>query len=253
MALSTRVCTQLVQNIRVINCIDELDETLKSELLSIGFEQAVCIILDPKQNYVYEFTMGFEEFQLQTYFDNQKHDVYLAKYLCKRLHGQIVYLQELVPDNQIKNKEFLDVLVPTMNVRHSLCGVQPLLKNYSLVLSSHCFRRPTVKQQLEIDNLWNYLTYWANSWISKLEMKTSKQHFLSRKTNLNHTVKLTDSEIEVLEYLVQGYDGSEIAYRRKVSKETVRSQIKQLLHKTQSKHQNHLISRYYREEFGIIR
>ncbi|MDB1123389.1 helix-turn-helix transcriptional regulator [Vibrio algarum] len=253
MRLSNRVRSPIVQSNRATINIDELEETLKSELFSIGFEQAVFVILDPKQNYAYEYSLGFEEHQLETYSVHQKHDVYLSQYLYDQAFGQIVYLQDLVPDKQIKNEIFWDVLVPTMKIRHSMCGVQPLLNNYSLILSSHSYQKPSVKQQLEIDNLWCYLTHWANNWIAKLDMQRCKQSLLSQKIATNQNVKLTSTELEVLGHLVEGLDGSEIAFRRRVSKETVRSQIKQLLHKTQSKHQNHLISRYYREEFGIGR
>ena len=253
MTLSTRIRSPIVQHNRMSINLEELEETLKSELFSIGFEQAVLVILDPQQNYTYEHSVGFTETQLDTYSTHQKHDVYLSAYLLKEAFGQCVYLQDLVPDKQINDDVFWDVLLPTMKIRHSMCGIQLLLNHYSLIMSCHSSRKPTVKQQLEIENLWQYLTHWANNWIAKVEMQQRKARFSSCRFALDKGIRLTASEMDVLGYLVQGLDGSEIAMRRCVSKETVRSQIKQLLHKTNSKHQNHLISRYYREEISITR
>ncbi|MEZ9556289.1 helix-turn-helix transcriptional regulator, partial [Vibrio splendidus] len=84
---------------------------------------------------------------------------------------------------------------------------------------------------------------WANSWIAHHTMLLHWNRYAEPTTTILPPI-LTKSELIVLELIIKGLTGSEVAKIRNVSKETVRTQIKSILHKTQCKNQNQLISRF---------
>ncbi len=224
---------------------DIIEKSIENELDYMGFNQCVIIILDTFHNPVFHYHRRFSHHQLDTYIQYMNHDVYLKKYLENHFLGKLTYLQELIPENNINDEIFRDILLPTLQIKHAMAGLHPLVNNHLFFLSAYTEKKTTVEQQMQLHEFWKFMLHWSNGWIAQQMMREQWQYlsYHGKRTNLHH--ELTPSEKEVLRLLSQGLDGSEIANYRKVSKETVRSQIKQLLKKTGSKHQNQLISRYY--------
>ncbi|WP_047042088.1 helix-turn-helix transcriptional regulator [Vibrio mexicanus] len=230
----------------------DVQQFLERELCTLGMEHAVVMILDPCQQPLVNFSIGFTAHQLSVYAHNQPHDVFLNHYLQNHMIGQFVYMQDMLPVKQIRDEIFLDVLVPTMQLYHSYSGLHPLLSRYHVMLSTHSYRKLSSKQHEKLVQLWLFLVSWGNAWVSNREVaeqwKKLSLEGLAWEQSLN---LLTPSECAVLDLLTSGLDGSQIASSRGVSKETVRSQVKQVLHKTGCKHQNELIARYYSHRFPL--
>lgn len=224
----------------------ELEEIVLRELAQAGIENVVFMILDPYQVPRLQFDFGFSSQQLDIYQQNQHHDAFLQYYLRKGLIGQYLYMQEMLPVKQIRNPVFREVLIPTMKLHHSYCGLFRLVEHHYLMLSCHGFSALPPKQRDHLKRLWQFLISWGNCWVAQQSMVKRLAQLSPIRSIVHKGDVLTDAELEVLELLVQGMDGSEIAHYRSVSKETVRTQIKRILHKTGCRHQNQLISRYYR-------
>ncbi|HDY7736509.1 TPA: helix-turn-helix transcriptional regulator [Vibrio vulnificus] len=224
----------------------ELEEIVLRELSLAGIENVVFMILDPYQVPQLQFDFGFSTQQLEIYQQHQGHDSFLQHYLRKGLIGQYLYMQEMLPVKQIRNPIFREVLIPTMQLHHSYCGLFRLVEHHYLMLSCHSFSTLQPKHRDHLDRLWWFLISWGNYWVAQQSMAKRLSQLNPVRTHIREGESLTDAELEVLSLLAQGMDGSEVARYRSVSKETVRSQIKRILHKTGCRHQNQLISRYYR-------
>jgi DNA-binding CsgD family transcriptional regulator len=223
----------------------ELELILEKELAQLGIDHVVLIILDPLHNNLIKASFGFTQQQLAIYDRHQQHDVFLTHYIRHKMLGNLLYMQEMLPSQQINNEVFQDVIVPTMQLYHSYCGLTKLVDHHLLMLSSHSFQSLNLQQLTKLSHLWRFLTHWSNGWVSQklVAHQWQKLELSAGPSNAHDSITL--AELQVLELLTQGLDGSEIARRRGVAKETVRSQIKQLLHKTQCRHQNQLIARFY--------
>ncbi|MDF2152569.1 helix-turn-helix transcriptional regulator [Vibrio sp. CAU 1672] len=229
-----------------------LEEIAQKELNKLGLEHAVFMVLDRTQKPVFDFNFGFTQKQLQVYEAYQHHDVYLNEYMNTRLFGQLSHIQQLVPINNINDEVFLDILVPTLQLRQGYSGLYPLMHRHMMLLSCHSFRPLTPNQFQQLTLVWRLLIDWSNSWIAQRQLMLSWSHFRNPPTDVRtHSQNLTSAENQILHLLARGYSGSEIAQLRQVSKETIRSQIKQLLRKTGCKHQNQLISHYYQNHLLI--
>ncbi|WP_413113234.1 helix-turn-helix transcriptional regulator [Thaumasiovibrio sp. DFM-14] len=219
------------------------EQMLRQEMKHMGMMSFVLMVLDPYQRPLVDISSGFSQQQLMVYQKNQRHDAYLNYYLQQNLQSKLVYMQEMLPINAIGDAIFHDVLVPTLQLHHSYSGLHPLLSHHYLMLSSHADCRLSPKQFYHLQSLWKSLALWANGWVSHYLFAQKWRQLES--SSVVCIEPLTVAERSVLNLLVQGCDGSEIAAKRRVSKETVKTQIKHILHKTGSKHQNQLISRYY--------
>ncbi|KLV04636.1 hypothetical protein ABT56_14340 [Photobacterium aquae] len=221
----------------------QIEDLLNNTLANIGIEHVVFSILDPAQTLLLEVVKGFTPQQIETYQQYQHHDIYLATYLHRNLKGNLLYLQEIVPLKQITDEIFHDVLLPTIQLRHTYSGLCPLSNNHTMLLSCHSFRALTVGHLTQLDRFWQLLAHWSNAWVAQITLQHAWQQWEGEQHSAENQ-PLTPAESDVLQLLVGGFSGSEIAQQRDVSKETVRSQIKQLLRKTGCRHQNQLISRY---------
>lgn len=227
----------------------ELEQMLEIELAKLGIEHFVVMIIDASQRPVYQHVCGFSEKQMQVYERNMAHDVYFQHYANSGLIGQLVYMQEMLPMRRISNPIFNEILVPTMQLYHSYCGLTPLMDRYYLMLSSHGDRSLGYRSRYSVESVWRFLETWGNYWIAHKAMSAQLSQFNSLADKRLLVSNLTVAELSVLNMLAQGLDGSEVARRRNVSKETVRSQIKHILHKTGCRHQNELLARYFQSGF----
>ncbi|PWI32610.1 LuxR family transcriptional regulator [Vibrio albus] len=231
---------------------EAIEKLIEDELNYMGFAQCVIIILDSEHNPVFRYHRGFTQHQLDTYVKYMNHDIYMNSYFKEGKFGKLQYLQELIPSKNINNEIFCDILVPALKIEHSMAGLHTLTYQHMFFFSSYTARKPTVKQQMQLYEFWQFMIHWANSWVTHKELDQQWQKLSSYRQKAKLNQSLTPSERAVLSLLIQGLDGSEIARHRNVSKETVRSQIKQLLKKTGSKHQNQLLSRFFYGQLDIL-
>lgn len=229
----------------------ELELILEKELAQLGIDHVVFIILDPLHNNLLKASFGFSQKQLSIYDQHQEHDVFLTHYIRHKMTGNLLYMQEMLPSKQINDEIFQEVIVPTMQLYHSYCGLTKLVDGHLLMLSSHSFQSLNHNQLIKLTHIWRFLAHWSNGWVSQqlIAYQWNKLELNEEQSHTQHSITL--AELQVLELLTQGLDGSEIALRRGVAKETVRSQIKQLLHKTQCRHQNQLIARFYQNRLFV--
>lgn len=222
-----------------------LEQILKFELTKLGLEQFVLMIIDARQQPVYQYICGFTNQQIKVYEQYMAHDVFFQHYAHNGHMGQLLCMQEMLPKSKIRNPVFNEILVPTMQMHHSYCGLAPLMNNHFVMLSSHGDRPLSYRARANVNSVWRFLSAWGNYWIAQCEVSAQLTQFENSATNGLLVANLTSAELEVLNMLAEGLDGSEVARRRNVSKETVRSQIKQILHKTDCRHQNQLLARYF--------
>ncbi|MBY6224047.1 helix-turn-helix transcriptional regulator [Ferrimonas balearica] len=163
----------------------------------------------------------------------QNQDLYLQRYLAEGLSGQCVTLQSLLRSDELERVQFLTRFQPHFAFPHSLGLILPLGRGRRLGLSCHRRNAPFHSEsEHTLSAIGAMMVPWAQLWLGP---STPCQ------------CGLTLAETQVMDLLLQGLDGSEIAQRRGVSKETVKSQIKSLLHKTDCRHQNQLISKMHRQ------
>lgn len=224
----------------------ELEHLLKLELAKLGLNHFVLMVINANQDITYQYVSGFGDEQMQVYQQHMEHDVFFQHYASSGYQGQFLYLQEMLPMRKIRNPIFNDILVPTMQLYHSYSGLTPLMDNHYLMLSSHGDHLLDYRNAQRVDTIWQFLKAWGNYWVAQRKMSAQLNQFESATKARLITSNLTSAEMNVLNLLANGLDGSEVAQQRNVSKETVRSQIKQILHKTGCKHQNQLLTRYFR-------
>lgn len=223
----------------------QIEHILEEELNGIGLEHYVLMILNNHKLPVFQYVGGFTAQQISIYEQHREHDQFLNHYMRNNMQGQFVYLQDMLPMSRIRDQIFNEVLVPTVQYSHSYSGLIPLLDEHYLILSSHSESRLSFKATKKAQTLWRFLRTWGNYWVAQQNMSRQLSELNVPHETAIQLSSLTTAEIEVLKLLVQGFDGSEVAQRRNVSKETIKSQIKQILHKTGCRHQNQLLSRYF--------
>ncbi|MCG6308534.1 LuxR C-terminal-related transcriptional regulator [Vibrio alginolyticus] len=223
----------------------ELEQLLELELAKLGLEQFVLMIIDVHQRPVFQHVCGFSHKQMKVYEQNMAHDVFFHHYANHGYLGKLLYMQDMLPMRKIQNPVFNEILVPTMQLYHSYSGLAPLMNNHYVMLSSHSERSLSYRAEERVGSIWQFLVAWGNSWVAQSMMMAQLSQFDSITTKDLPLISLTSAELNVLNLLAQGLDGSEVAQQRNVSKETVRSQIKQILHKTGCRHQNQLLACYF--------
>lgn len=191
---------------------------------------------------------GFSEEDYRFHREHISDNLYLQTYLGHGLTGKSVCLQEMLPDVRCISPEFEDQFWPAINTDYMYGLVIPLDAGWHLRLSCYRTDKPFPPDFAgELNALGAGLIGWAaleaefhNTILGQGVYGITEEH-------------LTPSECQVLHLLSKGMDGSEIAQYRNVSKETVKSQIKSLLHKTHCRHQNELLSRLYEWKGGSQR
>lgn len=222
-----------------------LNHILENELAQLGVENVLFSIINSERVSVKQKVVGFSEHQISIYQALQEHDVYLQTYLKHKCTSRIVYLQSLLPVHHIKNSIFNDILIPTIGFSHTYSGLHQLEGGFMMVLSCHSPEALSYSQELKLNEIWLLLHKWSNNWLTQQSLEKSwinYQRNTITNTKLDH---LSDAEYQVYVLLLKGFNGSEIAELRKVSKETTRTQIKQILRKFGARHQNQLICDYY--------
>lgn len=222
-----------------------LNHLIENELAQLGLENVLFSILNSERTSVKQKVVGFTEHQVNIYQALQEHDVYLQTYIEQNCTNRVIYLQGLVPIHQIKNSMFNDILIPTIGFSHTYSGLYQMGNGFMMVLSCHAETALTYSQIIKLDEIWKVLCKWADNWLTQQSLEKAWINY-QRKTVTNTQLdNLSEAEYQVYVLLLKGFNGSEIAALRKVSKETTRTQIKQILRKFGARHQNQLISDYY--------
>ncbi|MGR5066063.1 helix-turn-helix transcriptional regulator [Photobacterium sp. DNB22_13_2] len=192
------------------------------------------------------FHSGIEEQQLEFYDRHSQSDAYLQYYSKHNLHGRMVPLQIMLPQSQIKDEWFKEVMIPTLAVKHSLSGYSRLNRSEVQVLTFHRYSSPfTPDSQLQLQRFMDSLAPWSQYYLSRQKLLEQFGSQAIQQGELMLPCILTPTEKQVIELLTKGYDGSEITQMRGVSKETTKTQLKSILHKLDCKHQNHLLHKLY--------
>ncbi|WP_137373829.1 helix-turn-helix transcriptional regulator [Vibrio gallaecicus] len=107
----------------------------------------------------------------------------------------------------------------------------------------HSLRDLNSAEMDKLRTICDIATAWANSWSAHHKLLHIWDNLVSSSGRMMQP-DLTPSEGDVLKLILQGWSSTEVANIRQVSKETVRSQIKSILNKSQCNSQNQLIACY---------
>ncbi|WP_185826853.1 helix-turn-helix transcriptional regulator [Shewanella canadensis] len=235
------------QNIRLIQGED-------FALLSTWIEADVITItlVDTGLSFQHTWSPQLSEQDIAFYGKHKAHDVYLNTYLKQGLIGASHFMHDLLPIQKIQDPIFLDTLQPYFKFNHSLSQIACYPKHLYLIFTAHRFSKAfdrnarALQQQLSHSLApWVLATHYHN--LAQQQADFASQQCLQSfplRALVPQPIRLTQAENQVLHLLIGGESGSEIARIRNVSKETIKSQIKSLLHKTGTRHQNELLSRY---------
>ncbi|PMG99714.1 helix-turn-helix transcriptional regulator [Vibrio lentus] len=217
----------------------EFEEKIREGLIEIGVEHVTLVIMSKNKNPIFKYIQGLSGRISISKRVTEKLESYLSS-LSKDKKGQLCHSLDTTIENRIFDHEELSIVKSGLN-NYSI--FDELSYDYEIFIIFHSVN--TLKQddirQLEL--ICDITIAWANSWIAHHTMLLHWNRYSEPKTN-HLAPTLTKSETDVLDLIIRGLTGSEVAQIRSVSKETVRTQIKSILHKTQCKNQNQLISRF---------
>ena len=189
---------------------------------------------------------GINNSDLGFYLRHSRDDIYLQHYLSSSLTGHMATLQEMLPIKKISDGWFIQEMIPRMAVNFSVSGIFPISDGKILSLSFHRYNQPfSFKSHQLMQQLLEALAPWGQFFIARNTLESLYGSAPISRGMLRLPDTLTQAEHSVVSLLAQGYDGSEITAIRGVSKETTKSQIKSILHKTGCRHQNQLINQIY--------
>ncbi len=221
-----------------------LGDLIDSELSELGFNKSVVVLLNSQHNPIFHHSRGLQQHQLDGYVASMNHDIHFCYYIQQNLLGQLCYM----PDFELSATVECEALMQLIDARHNIAGLFPMMEHHMLLMSFYSEQKPSPKQRKQLHQFWQFINSWANSWIAQLQMDQQWPQLACYRQRAFSSSDLTPSERNILLLLSEGLNGSEIAELRAVSQETVRSQIKQLLRKTGSRHQNQLISRFFHNQ-----
>ena len=200
----------------------------------------------PRKGKQWFFHHGVEESDIQFYLRHSDDDLYLQHYLSRSLTGNMISLQEMLPLKHINNSWFLEEMIPRLAVRHSMSGLYPIAPGQALAITFHRYCQPFTPENKQVmQKLLQAMVPWSQYFIARDTLDKSYGSASLAKSIMKLPDSLTQAEHHIVSLLAQGYDGSEITAMRGVSKETTKSQIKSILHKTGCRHQNQLLQQIY--------
>ncbi|MBY6186626.1 helix-turn-helix transcriptional regulator [Marinobacter hydrocarbonoclasticus] len=210
----------------------QLHQALKGLLPLLDADSLWLFVEDHEANQRYHFSAGLPASVHRFMVEHHDQDLYQKRYLSMGLEGECVPLQALLSDDPDLRSAFLTQFQTHFAFPHSVGVILPMGHGRKLGVSCHRQGTPFTREtEQTLSAIATTLLPWAQLWLGPATPCPCG---------------LTLAETQVMNLLLQGLDGSEIAQRRKVSKETVKSQIKSLLHKTDCRHQNQLISEMHR-------
>ncbi|GAB3526979.1 LuxR C-terminal-related transcriptional regulator [Photobacterium alginatilyticum] len=226
---------------------DDLNRIVRSIGQYLGADISLLFLgAPPHKGQQWILHHGIDTSDFDFYLRHSRDDIYLQHYLGQSLSGSMIALQEMLPIKQISDNWFLEEMIPRMAVDYSVSGIFPISDGKILSLSFHRYNQPfSYKSQQLMQQLLEMLAPWGQFFIARNTLENLYGSAPISRGMLKLPSTLTQAEHNVVSLLAQGYDGSEITAIRGVSKETTKSQIKSILHKTGCRHQNQLINQIY--------
>lgn len=223
----------------VIKSLPELENDLRRELLNIGVDHATLVIQSHRNTPVFQ------------YIDGLSSRISISKRVIEKLHsyiespslgksGRLDHSPDMLIDNHIFDHERLSIIEDNL---HQYGTTDSLMYNHNVILIYHSVSPVKPEDLRQLQTICDITLAWANTWVAHNTMWSHWSRYSETNTQ-STSPSLTKSESDVLDLLIKGLTGSEVADIRNVSKETVRTQIKSILHKTQCRNQNQLISRF---------
>ncbi|MEZ9370384.1 helix-turn-helix transcriptional regulator [Shewanella sp. 10N.286.51.B2] len=239
---------QLIENISTTGVKGEdfsyLSETLQADATSIT-------IIDSCLKRLHTWSAEISEKDIQFYQQHWRHDVFFNAYLKKGLINSSQIMEKLIKPDQLPDEVSCESLLPYVHYRSTLSLLVTVNQHLYLLFTAHSLNEVFSGGTRRLhEKLGHSMQPWVSAFhahqLANIEQDKAlcrcQEHFPIPVKQ--RPVKLTPAEYQVLTLLICGHSGSDIAGIRQVSKETIKSQIKSVLHKTGSKHQNQLLWRY---------
>ncbi|MCG9731128.1 helix-turn-helix transcriptional regulator [Shewanella sp. Isolate13] len=198
------------------------------------------------------------ENDIRFYQQHWRHDIFLNAYLRKGLLNSSQIMESLVDPARIQDDNWCESLLPYVHYHSTIGLLLGISQHLYLFFTAHQLNKEFNRGTRRLhEKLGHSIQPWVNAFHAKqlADMEQDKALCRCQKhfpiTTEQQPVKLTPAEYQVLSLLMGGHSGSDIADIRRVSKETVKSQIKSVLHKTGSKHQNQLLWRYSHDQLLV--
>ncbi|MGS0677306.1 helix-turn-helix transcriptional regulator [Shewanella sp. 125m-1] len=192
------------------------------------------------------------------YQQHWRHDIFFNTYLRKGLINTSQIMESLVDPELISDQIYSENLLPYVRYRSSLILLLGVNQHLYLLFTAHSLNKVFSRSARRLhEKLGHSMQPWVSAFHAKQLASMEQDKALCRcqehfpLTIRHRPIKLTPAEYQVLSLLISGHSGSDIADIRNVSKETIKSQIKSVLHKTDSKHQNQLLWRYNHDELVV--
>ncbi|UPR53913.1 helix-turn-helix transcriptional regulator [Vibrio cyclitrophicus] len=230
----------------VPNFPSELENEVREGLKKIGIEHASLIILSEDMSIVFESLESLSKRISISKRISESIESYIDAVMCHE-KNILHFTYDNVLDDRIFDHEKLSIITNNLSKYSSF---SPLSYDHKMVVIFHSIESLSEHQTKHLQLIVNIITAWSNSWVANNTMLHYWKKY-SEPKNIDITSTLTKSEFNVLELLTKGFTGPEISSIRNVSKETVRTQIKSILHKTHCHSQNQLISRFSQVQWAI--
>ncbi|OBT22170.1 hypothetical protein A9266_08710 [Vibrio tasmaniensis] len=230
----------------VPNLPSELENEVREGLKKIGIEHMSLIILSEDMSIVFESLENLSKRISISKRISESIESYIdSTILLKK--NTLNFNYDNVLGSHIFDHEKLSIITEKLS---QYSAFSPLSYDHKMVATFHSIESLSEHQTKHLQIVVDIMTAWSNSWVANNTMFHYWKKY-SEPKNIDMTSKLTKSEFNVLELLIKGFTGPEISSIRNVSKETVRTQIKSILHKTHCHSQNQLISRFSQVQWTI--
>ncbi|NOH97736.1 helix-turn-helix transcriptional regulator [Vibrio sp. 99-70-13A1] len=216
----------------------QFEEQIRKDLGAVGIENIVIVIFSDSNNPELKV--------IESISGRINISACINKHLQKYLNTSLIQRCKEI-------KKYEDKFVKQPIFDHEQLTISHSLRTYMLrdivaygfqfTFIMHSLRELTSIELDKLRTICDISTAWANSW-SAHHMLLHIWDNLITSSDVVAQPDLTPSELEVLKLILQGWSSTEVANIRQVSKETVRSQIKSILNKSQCNSQNQLIACY---------
>ncbi|MEZ9336903.1 helix-turn-helix transcriptional regulator [Vibrio splendidus] len=225
---------------------NELESEVREGLEKVGVEHVSLIILSEGKDIVFESLESISNRISISRRISESIEIYLDAATCHEKN-----ILHFTYDNVLENRIFDHKKLSIITNKLSQYSVFSQLNyDHRMVAIFHSVESLSEPQTKHLQLVADIMTAWSNSWVAHNTMLRYWKKY-SEPKNIDITSTLTKSEFNVLELLIKGFTGPEISSIRNVSKETVRTQIKSILHKTHCHSQNQLISRFSQSQWTI--
>ena len=231
----------------IVPCFpNELENEVREGLEKVGIEHVSLIIVSEGMDIIFESLERLSKRISISKRISESIETYIESTLCNQ-KNTLNFTYDNVLENRIFDHEKLSIITKKLS-KYSIFS--PLSYEHTMIAIFHSVESLSEHQTKQLELVSNIMTAWSNSWVAHNTMMQFWKKY-SEPKSVDVTSTLTKSEFNVLELLIKGFTGPEISSIRNVSKETVRTQIKSILHKTHCRSQNQLISRFSQAQWTM--